>query len=73
MKTLVELADCAALVGHIQKLLAPFDIPVEAAELHVEPYAWFEDKPVWDERVKWHTYIVTLEGYGVVGFTDAPA
>jgi hypothetical protein len=75
MKTLVELPDRAALVAHIKKLLAPFDWWQDIGPaLHVEPYAWFDkDKPVWDERVKWHTYIVTLEGYGVVGFTDGPA
>ena len=74
LKTVVELADRAALVGHVRRLLEPFDFRGDIdAGLHIEPYAWFDkDKAIWDERVHWHTYIVTLENYGVVGFTDGP-
>lgn len=31
--------------------------------LHIKPYCF-------DERINWDTYIVTLDGWGVVGFTN---
>lgn len=37
--------------------------PKIGGHVHVEAYAY-------DRRIDWHTYIVTLDGYGVVGFTD---
>jgi hypothetical protein len=71
MKTIVELPDRAALIAHCRKLLAPYGFEFQNSWLHVEPYAWFDsEKPHWDARIKWHTYIVTLDGYGVLGFTD---
>lgn len=74
MQTQVELPDRAALLAHIAKLLEPFGYKFEPSWVHVEPYAWYEaDKAYWDKRVRWHTYIVTLDGYGVLGFTDGPA
>ena len=30
------------------------------------------EKYRYDERIKWDTHIVTIEGYGVFGFTDGP-
>jgi hypothetical protein len=33
--------------------------------LRVEPY-------IYDERIDWDTHIVSVDGYGVVGFTDGP-
>lgn len=35
------------------------------ASLDVKPYGY-------DSRIGWDTHIVTVEGYGVVGFTDGP-
>lgn len=34
-------------------------------EITVEPYCY-------DHRILWDTYIVTVEGHGVLGFTDGP-
>lgn len=34
-------------------------------EIAVEPYGY-------DHRILWDTHIVTVEGYGVLGFTDGP-
>lgn len=59
MKTAEELPDRAALVAHCQKLLAPYSFTFEPSALKVQSYG----KGV---------YIVTIDGYGVVGFTDTP-
>lgn len=37
----------------------------------VEPYG-VDGKPFFDQRIGWDTYIVTVPGYGVLGFTNGP-
>lgn len=68
MKTIIEVADQAALLDHIRKLAQPWPTfpPVTPKTVHIKPYGW-------DGRIGWETYIVTLDGYGVLGFTDADA
>lgn len=69
MATAVDVADRAALVAHIKGLLAPFDFRGDiAAGLHVAAYGSNQIDP----RNGWHTHIVTLQDYGVLGFTDGP-
>lgn len=69
MATVVEVADRAALVAHVKGLLTPFAFGGDiGAGLDVRPY----DPLRLDERIGWYTHIVTLEGYGVLGFTDGP-
>ena len=63
MKTVVELADKAALVEHLREQYGDFE-PVSDARVKVEWYAY-------DSRIDWQTYIVTLNE-GAVGFTDGP-
>lgn len=63
MATMVEVADYAALLDHVRKLLWPTFPPVTSEMVHIKPYGW-------DERIGWDTHIVTLDGYGVLGFTD---
>ncbi len=67
MQTVVEVADHAALLEHIAKLLQPYPTapPVTADTVHIKPYCY-------DERIEWDNHIVTLDGYGVLGFTDGP-
>ncbi len=66
LSTTVELpATRAALAEYCTKLLRPFNYPCGAADLCIEPYGY-------DERIDWDTHIVTLQGYGVLGFTDGP-
>jgi hypothetical protein len=36
-----------------------------AQYIEVKPYGF-------DSRINWDTYIVTMSGYGVIGFTDGP-
>jgi len=64
--TIVEIEDRAALVAYIQRLLAsyPSAPPVKEDTVAVESYCF-------DERNGWDTHIVTLKGYGVIGYTDA--
>lgn len=66
LDTTVELADRAALVQHVTKLLRPYwRLPVVDEAIHVKHYAY-------DDRCGWDMYMVTLDGYGVLGFTDSP-
>lgn len=61
MKTVVELKDIDELVKYISDMLQPFGMSVTPDSLHTQPYGY-------DNRIDWETYIVTLDGYGVVGF-----
>jgi hypothetical protein len=64
--TLIELEGFTELVVHCNKQLKPLsaDFPVEAFK--VEKYF---DGP--DDRIDWdETHLVTIEGYGPIGFTD---
>ena len=65
MATLVEVPDRAALLEYLRKLAEPWPTfpPISSETVHIEPY-------IWDSRIGWNTHIVTLDGYGVVGFTD---
>jgi hypothetical protein len=67
MATVIEIENRAGLVAHIAKVLEPFHFDKERVDkgLRVEPYAH-------DARIGWNTHIVTLKGYGVLGFTDGP-
>jgi hypothetical protein len=67
MKTVVEVADHTALLEHIRALAAPWPTfpPVSADTVHIERHCY-------DERIEWDNYIVTLDGYGVLGYTDGP-
>lgn len=68
MDTVIEVVDRDALLKHVQEILSswPDSPPVTAATLQVIPYCY-------DDRIGWDTHIVTLDKYGVIGFTDGPA
>jgi hypothetical protein len=67
MATCIELADRDALVTHLKRELGKYHYGFEPHLLKVEPYAR-------DDRIGWlDTHIVSIDGYGVVGFTDGPA
>lgn len=65
MRTVVEVADRTALVALMQSRLAAYSYAFEPHQLRVQPY-------MRDERIGWDTHIVTIDGYGVAGFTDGP-
>lgn len=68
METVVELKDKFELIDHLHELLlycegGPHNFP--SHHLKVERY-------VMDGRNGWDTHIVTVDGYGVMGYTDGP-
>lgn len=65
MKTVREVKDRDELLGIIQAQLRPFGVDVKPAQLHVDPY-------VYDDRIRWDTHIITIDGYGVWGMADGP-
>jgi hypothetical protein len=63
MKTCIPLPNTKeALVNHI-KSLNLFDDKSIHSGIVVAPYGY-------DERIQWNTHIVTILGYGVIGFTN---
>ena len=42
----------------------PTMLKIEEKDIHIKPYHGFDD------RIGWDTYRVTIDGYGVFGFTD---
>lgn len=66
METTIELEDRAALIAHCRALLDQWYFSFRDEDLSVEPYGR-------DERIGWDTHIVTIKGYGVMGFTDGGA
>lgn len=75
METTVEITDLAGLIQHVHKLLEPFYFDREriATGLEIKPYGWkYGELPLYDPRIGWPLYIVTLKGYGVLGFANGP-
>ena len=67
MATSVEIGDRQHLIDHITSLHACFLHNYDFSRIEVAPYLM---EP--DDRIGWkETYIVTLPGYGVLGFTDS--
>lgn len=65
METVVAIEPTmTALVAWAEQLLAHYDLP-KPFDIRIKHYCY-------DSRIKWNTYIVKLEGYGVLGFTDGP-
>jgi len=65
LKTVVELDSRNELLKHVRALLKEYNLEFADADLTVEKHAH-------DPRTNWDTYIVRLNGYGPVGFTDGP-
>ena len=59
VETIDEL--CQVIKTELQDYSPAF---VDASTVHIQHYGH-------DARINWNTYIVTLTGYGVVGFTDS--
>jgi hypothetical protein len=71
--TLIELADRAALLGHCKKLLAVWPTMDFVREEHfkIRPYGQEWTDPDLGAARPWITHIVTIDGYGVMDFTDS--
>lgn len=65
MKTLVEFNDRSQLLDILKKTFGDYKIPKNLNNFKIKPY-------IYDERIDWDTHMVTLEGHGVLGFTDSP-
>lgn len=63
METVVTVESRQDLETHCRRLLEPYGVPVN--ELTIKPYCY-------DERIDWDTHMVSVAGYGVIGFTDGP-
>lgn len=63
MATVIRVNTRDELLMYLTPIVAP--IPLTAERLNIEYYTF-------DDRIGWETYIVTVMGYGVVGFTDGP-
>ena len=74
MATLVTVRDRQELVEHCKKVLEPYNEwnlfhEIKFDQLEIKEYFMQPDK-----RIGWeHTYLVTIPGYGVMGFCDEPA
>jgi hypothetical protein len=73
MKTVVEVRNKEELVEHIRKLFSPYVGDFQFDKIKVEPYGPPYTPVVYDQRIGWHTYLVTMPEYGVIGWTDGPA
>jgi len=65
MRTVIHLRDRAALLAYVGYLLKDYR-EVEEEDLIVSKYGY-------DPRIDWHTLLVSVRDYGVVGFaTEVP-
>lgn len=68
MLLVVEVATRQELLEHIRKTNLG-----DVVDISIEPYSMLPDgPPVFDDRIGWHTYIVTAPEGGVLGFTNGP-
>lgn len=67
MKEVKSINSKQELVALIERELSQYkhDLTINEQTIHIEHYSY-------DERIDWNTHIVTLKGYGVLGFTNAP-
>jgi len=67
MKAVVEIKNKQDLVIKIIDDLSDFkhDLLINTDTVIIKPYTR-------DNRIDWNTHIVTIEGYGVLGFTNNP-
>jgi hypothetical protein len=55
----------AELITILNEELAYYHTKINEDKFLIEPYGY-------DQRIGWYTYIVSMEGYGVFGFTNGP-
>ncbi len=63
MAEVQEIKTKQELIDKIKNDLRPFghNYKIDENTVSVKPYGF-------DDRIKWNTQIVTLDGYGVIGF-----
>lgn len=66
MATVTVIEPTAEAIARLASLaMLDYGVAFTADQVKIEWYCY-------DPRIGWETYIVTLEGYGVFGFTDGP-
>lgn len=65
MATVYYVRDRQHFIEIMRERLAPWQREVPDDGVKIEPY-------VEDKRIGWDSHIVTLDGYGVLGFTNGP-
>lgn len=66
MGTVVEISPTySALLDEIRKSMPSTNVEITEGTVKVNPYGF-------DDRIGWDSHIVTVDGYGVHGFTDGP-
>ena len=63
MATTVDISTYIALLEYAHKLLDPWDVKFDRLEITHYGY---------DERIEWDCYLVSVPGYGVLGYTNGP-
>lgn len=63
METVIEIDSFQSIVALTTEELSHYGIVPKPESFHIKYYC--EDK-----RIGWHTYLIELDGYGVVGFTN---
>jgi spore coat polysaccharide biosynthesis protein SpsF (cytidylyltransferase family) len=58
-----EVSSWKELIDQETEVLSHWYIDAKPNEFHIEYYGE-------DERIGWSTYIITLDSYGVLGFTN---
>lgn len=64
MEEVVEIATKDNLVKILLKNYAPHITNITLDNVYIRPYGY-------DDRIDWDTHIVTIDGLGAVGFTNA--
>lgn len=74
MQTVIEIEPTKAAVLQAIKDLSLIGFPTATNpdQVTVEPYTFGAYNDSYDPRNGWNTHIVTVEGWGVFGFTDGP-
>lgn len=69
MAEVIEIDGRARLIDHLRKDFAPWpDLDGRAEQIKIAPYGGDDDRIGWR-----NVHIITLDGYGVVGFCEGPA
>lgn len=63
MDTVQEFKNKNELIIYLKSSLSIFKYTLNEEDLIIEKYCF-------DDRIEWNTYIVSIKGFGVVGFTN---
>lgn len=67
MKYAVDVEGRAGLIAHLRKELDGWQVDIDDDKVRVQPYVMHDAFAGWKD-----VHIVTLDGYGVLGFCEGP-